>query len=143
MMMLCGIEVALEDPSIYYPPRILAKIERLCTLVELHPWTVMMKDTVSLESYWDLYNSMGSIAEESDEETSQESSDNETWEPRRGYYSKAVIRLLQSWFRKHIDYPYPSDEEKARLCAETQLTHSQISQWFINARRRYSNKHHP
>ena len=36
-------------------------------------------------------------------------------------------------FRFH---PYPSEEEKAMLCQQTNLTLNQINNWFTNARRR-------
>lgn len=38
----------------------------------------------------------------------------------------------------HSSYPYPNDEEKECLAAETGLTARQISSWFVNARCRRS-----
>jgi len=40
------------------------------------------------------------------------------------------------WLIDHQDHPYPSEQEKAELGHLTGLTMSQISGWFINARRR-------
>jgi hypothetical protein len=136
---LSGIELMLEEPDVTYGQVVLDRVDQLCTLIDLHPWQVMIKDSECFESYCDLYRSMGSIDNESEEEEECASSDSDGWEPRRGYYPKAVVRVLQTWFHDHLDYPYPSDEEKALLCVTTHLTHSQINQWFINARRRYAN----
>ncbi|KAI8071528.1 homeobox KN domain-containing protein [Gongronella butleri] len=55
---------------------------------------------------------------------------------RRGNLPKQVTATLKQWLLAHIDHPYPSEIEKAALQQETQLTMSQISNWFINARRR-------
>ncbi|KAL4925668.1 uncharacterized protein BDV17DRAFT_271518 [Aspergillus undulatus] len=45
-------------------------------------------------------------------------------------------RVLRDWYYRNEDYPYPSEEEKARLVAETGFTRQRISTWFANARRR-------
>ncbi|MCJ1468526.1 hypothetical protein MMC07_007155, partial [Pseudocyphellaria aurata] len=55
---------------------------------------------------------------------------------RRGNLPKAVTDLLRQWFHDHIAHPYPTEDEKQRLMHETGLNMSQISNWFINARRR-------
>jgi hypothetical protein len=74
---------------------------------------------------------------------------------RRGNLPKAVTDTLRMWFADHISHPYPSEEEKQDLMNQTGLTISQvrwpvlppagraaelmerqISNWFINARRR-------
>jgi hypothetical protein len=44
--------------------------------------------------------------------------------------------ILQQWFLENAKYPYPGVEEKARLQRETQLTLTQINNWFINKRGR-------
>ncbi|KAI9846435.1 MAG: hypothetical protein M1837_004026 [Sclerophora amabilis] len=55
---------------------------------------------------------------------------------RRGNLPRPVTDILRRWFEEHSDHPYPSEEEKQDLMRETQLAMSQISNWFINARRR-------
>lgn len=44
--------------------------------------------------------------------------------------------LLKSWLLEHASHPYPTEDEKRRLCSMTGLSISQVSNWFINARRR-------
>ncbi|KAI8638339.1 hypothetical protein BD408DRAFT_423151 [Parasitella parasitica] len=55
---------------------------------------------------------------------------------RRGNLPKAVTAILRDWLSRHKKHPYPTEEEKAALAAETNLNLNQISNWFINARRR-------
>jgi hypothetical protein len=55
---------------------------------------------------------------------------------RRGNLPKAVTAILRDWLCKHKKHPYPTEEEKAQLAAETNLNLNQISNWFINSRRR-------
>jgi hypothetical protein len=56
---------------------------------------------------------------------------------RRGNLPKAVTALLKEWLAKHKKHPYPTEEEKLLLAKETKLSLQQISNWFINARRRH------
>ncbi|KAI0439288.1 homeobox KN domain-containing protein [Xylaria telfairii] len=55
---------------------------------------------------------------------------------RRGNLPKEVTEKLRAWFLGHISHPYPTEDEKQRLVRETGLQINQISNWFINARRR-------
>ncbi|SAL95230.1 hypothetical protein [Absidia glauca] len=55
---------------------------------------------------------------------------------RRGNLPKAVTLVLRDWLADHKRHPYPTDEEKLLLSQQTNLTLSQVSNWFINARRR-------
>ncbi|KAI8334611.1 homeobox KN domain-containing protein [Chlamydoabsidia padenii] len=55
---------------------------------------------------------------------------------RRGNLPKPVTAILKRWLLEHCRNPYPTEEEKLQLKDETQLTLNQISNWFINARRR-------
>lgn len=55
---------------------------------------------------------------------------------RRGNLPKSVTSVLKSWLVHNAIHPYPSEAEKMRLAEATQLSMNQISNWFINARRR-------
>ncbi|KAF1798909.1 hypothetical protein FB192DRAFT_1332473 [Mucor lusitanicus] len=55
---------------------------------------------------------------------------------RRGNLPKSVTAILKQWLIDHSRHPYPTEEEKRGLRIKTDLTLNQISNWFINARRR-------
>ncbi|KAL1971608.1 hypothetical protein VTN31DRAFT_2229 [Thermomyces dupontii] len=55
---------------------------------------------------------------------------------RRGNLPKPVTDILRAWFHEHLDHPYPTEEDKQMFMSRTGLSISQISNWFINARRR-------
>lgn len=55
---------------------------------------------------------------------------------RRGNLPRAVTSILREWLANHKQHPYPTDEEKLALSQQTHLTLNQVSNWFINARRR-------
>ncbi|KAM5446759.1 homeodomain superfamily [Microsporum audouinii] len=55
---------------------------------------------------------------------------------RRGNLPKPVTDMLRAWLWEHLDHPYPTEEDKQIFMSRTGLTISQISNWFINARRR-------
>jgi Homeobox KN domain len=45
---------------------------------------------------------------------------------RRGNLPKAVTDILRQWFQDHLAHPYPTEEEKQTLMAQTGLTMSQV-----------------
>ncbi|KAI8883226.1 hypothetical protein K501DRAFT_323565 [Backusella circina FSU 941] len=55
---------------------------------------------------------------------------------RRGNLPKEVTEFLRRWLIQHKKHPYPAEKEKIDLARHTGLTVNQISNWFINARRR-------
>ncbi|CAN6618124.1 hypothetical protein TRVA0_007S01332 [Trichomonascus vanleenenianus] len=55
---------------------------------------------------------------------------------RRGNLPRPVTDILRNWLDDHVHHPYPTEAEKNQLMRQTGLTMNQISNWFINARRR-------
>lgn len=55
---------------------------------------------------------------------------------RRGNLPKETTDKLRNWFMAHLGHPYPTEDEKQELVRQTGLQMNQISNWFINARRR-------
>ncbi|KAL7923519.1 hypothetical protein ACQKWADRAFT_51897 [Trichoderma austrokoningii] len=55
---------------------------------------------------------------------------------RRGNLPKETTEKLRNWFYSHLAHPYPTEDEKQDLMRRTGLQMNQISNWFINARRR-------
>jgi len=49
---------------------------------------------------------------------------------------RRATNLLRSWLFQHIVHPYPNDEEKKILAQNAKLSVIQVTNWFINARRR-------
>ncbi|OAL22776.1 hypothetical protein AYO20_11125 [Fonsecaea nubica] len=56
---------------------------------------------------------------------------------RRGNLPKHVTDFLRQWFLAHLEHPYPTEEDKQQFAQSTGLSIAQISNWFINARRRH------
>ena len=44
--------------------------------------------------------------------------------------------ILSSWFRHHVEHPYPTQSEKVELSERTGLTLQKVDNWFINERSR-------
>jgi hypothetical protein len=51
-------------------------------------------------------------------------------------FPRAAVKVLKDWMLRHIDHPYPTDEDKTQLGQETGLSLGQISNWMANTRRR-------
>ncbi|KAI8938143.1 hypothetical protein NX059_005809 [Plenodomus lindquistii] len=55
---------------------------------------------------------------------------------RRGNLPKDATNILKEWFAANRASPYPTEDQKILLCNRTNLSLNQVSNWFINARRR-------
>ncbi|KAI8974447.1 hypothetical protein BDB01DRAFT_729023 [Pilobolus umbonatus] len=76
------------------------------------------------------------IRSSGDEQSAQKSMADPTKKRRRGNLPKEVTEFLRKWLIQHKKHPYPAEKEKIELAHQTGLTVNQISNWFINARRR-------
>ncbi|XVF48312.1 hypothetical protein PTKIN_Ptkin03bG0180000 [Pterospermum kingtungense] len=55
---------------------------------------------------------------------------------RAGKLPGDTTSFLKAWWQSHSKWPYPTEEDKARLVQETGLQLKQINNWFINQRKR-------
>ncbi|XP_025192791.1 homeobox protein PKNOX2-like isoform X2 [Melanaphis sacchari] len=55
---------------------------------------------------------------------------------KRGILPKQATSVMRSWLFQHLIHPYPTEDEKKIIAAQTNLTLLQVNNWFINARRR-------
>ncbi|KAG8507168.1 Homeobox protein PKNOX1 [Galemys pyrenaicus] len=63
-------------------------------------------------------------------------SDDSSSKNKRGVLPKHATSVMRSWLFQHIGHPYPTEDEKKQIAAQTNLTLLQVNNWFINARRR-------
>ena len=68
--------------------------------------------------------------------SSEQQKSAQTIPKRGGKLPKHITDMLKSWLLEHADHPYPTEEEKRAFCDYTGLDICQISNWFVNARRR-------
>ncbi|ABN66947.2 predicted protein [Scheffersomyces stipitis CBS 6054] len=54
----------------------------------------------------------------------------------RNNLPKEITYILLKWLNDHLSHPYPNSFEKNQLMMMTGLNQQQLSNWFINARRR-------
>ncbi|XP_035391829.1 homeobox protein PKNOX2 isoform X3 [Electrophorus electricus] len=63
-------------------------------------------------------------------------SDDKKSKNKRGVLPKHATNIMRSWLFQHLMHPYPTEDEKRQIAAQTNLTLLQVNNWFINARRR-------
>lgn len=55
---------------------------------------------------------------------------------RAGKLPGDTTSILKQWWQQHSKWPYPTEDDKAKLVEETGLQLKQINNWFINQRKR-------
>lgn len=53
--------------------------------------------------------------------------------------SKSAVKLLEDWYRKHMDHPYPTPAESESLAIAGGISQEQVKKWFANKRNRSAN----
>ncbi|PKU78572.1 homeobox protein knotted-1-like 1 [Dendrobium catenatum] len=56
---------------------------------------------------------------------------------KKGKLPREARLTLLDWWNSHYKWPYPTDDEKAKLVEFTGLDQKQINNWFINQRKRH------
>ncbi|KAF9669851.1 hypothetical protein SADUNF_Sadunf13G0007500 [Salix dunnii] len=56
---------------------------------------------------------------------------------KKGKLPKDAKTMLLDWWNHHYRWPYPTEEEKAKLSEISGLDQKQINNWFINQRKRH------
>ena len=51
-------------------------------------------------------------------------------------HSKIATDLFKAWFYANLEHPFPSDDVKADFADRTGLSFTQVTTWFVNARKR-------
>jgi len=51
----------------------------------------------------------------------------------------STVEYLKAWMLspEHIAHPYPTEQEKAQIMAETGINQKQLTNWFVNNRKRF------
>jgi len=68
-----------------------------------------------------------------DDDYKDNDDENDENDNRLADYSTEILR---NWFRKHIRYPYPNNDDKIFLSNQTGLCIKQVTTWFTNTRKR-------
>ncbi|XP_026384722.1 homeobox protein knotted-1-like 1 [Papaver somniferum] len=55
---------------------------------------------------------------------------------RAGKLPGDTTSVLKNWWKQHAKWPYPTEDDKAKLVEEIGLQLKQINNWFINQRKR-------
>ncbi|KAL3647230.1 Homeobox protein HD-1 [Castilleja foliolosa] len=55
---------------------------------------------------------------------------------RAGKLPGDTTSVLKDWWQQHSKWPYPTEDDKAKLVEQTGLQLKQINNWFINQRKR-------
>nr|XP_029725908.1 homeobox protein PKNOX1-like isoform X2 [Aedes albopictus] len=78
----------------------------------------------------------GSSDELDDSELDGSSLDEHGRRIKRCVLPKHATSVMRAWLFQHLVHPYPTEDEKRAIAAQTNLTLLQVNNWFINARRR-------
>ena len=50
-----------------------------------------------------------------------------------------AVKIMNDWYQRHMDHPYPTEEEKHQMAAAGKVSVAQVKAWFANKRNRTLN----
>ena len=56
---------------------------------------------------------------------------------KKGKLPDQSTEVLKNWWSENIVWPYPTEDDKRELIAQTKLDATQVNNWFINFRKRH------
>lgn len=96
----------------------------------------MHRDTVDSNDCNESSKSSSSSSSSSINSSNSSSNSSAIHNGRRSNLPKETVQILNTWLLDHLRNPYPTPQEKRELLIKTGLTKIQLSNWFINVRRR-------
>ncbi|XP_049546930.1 homeobox protein meis3-A-like [Anopheles darlingi] len=99
-----------------------------------YPQAAVALPTLPLDVYAGQLSPCGS-SDELDSELDDDSSSGGK-RLKRSILPKQATGVMRAWLFQHLVHPYPTEDEKRAIAAQTSLTLLQVNNWFINARRR-------
>jgi len=60
---------------------------------------------------------------------------------RRANLPESARAILEAWFSDNTEHPYPNERQKAELALRANISDTQVSNWFVNVRKRYWRPH--
>ncbi|KAJ3283888.1 hypothetical protein HK104_010178 [Borealophlyctis nickersoniae] len=58
----------------------------------------------------------------------------------RKNHPRDKVKVLTEWIEEHRENPYPTEDEKAELCARLDMPKTQLNSWFINGEYRHKSR---
>ena len=86
------------------------------------------------------YSSSGVVSSSNNgTSSSTSSSSSSSNNKKKTALSAHAVEYLKNWMMspEHVDHPYPTEEEKVHIMNETGIVLKQLTNWFVNNRKRY------
>lgn len=85
------------------------------------------------------YSSSGVSSNNTSSSSSSSASSSSNNKKKKTALSAHAVQYLKNWMMspEHVDHPYPTEDEKVLIMNETGIVLKQLTNWFVNNRKRY------